>query len=47
MAKAHLKRNDLLFLISTGGGDREKGTSMSLIKAADYAKKIKYVLFHY
>ena len=37
--KAHLKKNDLLFLISTGGGDRKKGTSMSLIKAAEYAKK--------
>tara|TARA_B100000575_G_C23096212_1_gene632267 strand:- start:995 stop:1576 length:582 start_codon:yes stop_codon:yes gene_type:complete len=37
--KAHLKKNDLLFLISTGGGDREKGTSMSLIKAAEFAKK--------
>ena len=29
----------MLFLISTGGGDRNKGTSMSLIKAAEYAKK--------
>ena len=24
MSKAHLKKNDLLFLISTGGGDRAK-----------------------
>tara|TARA_B100000989_G_scaffold87695_1_gene63208 strand:+ start:4229 stop:4801 length:573 start_codon:yes stop_codon:yes gene_type:complete len=41
MTKAHLKKNDLLVLISTGGGDRNKGTSMSLVKAADYAKKKK------
>jgi|TARA_B100000959_G_scaffold16048_1_gene15708 D-sedoheptulose 7-phosphate isomerase len=41
MSKAHLKKNDLLFLISTGGGDRAKGTSMSIVKAAEYARKKK------
>jgi D-sedoheptulose 7-phosphate isomerase len=33
------KSGDLLFLISTGGGDREKGYSMNLVSAAETAKK--------
>ena len=33
------KENDILFLISTGGGEREKGYSINLIRAADYALK--------
>ena len=35
--KAHGKPGDILFLISTGGGDRRKGYSMNLVKAADTA----------
>lgn len=35
--EAHGKPNDILFLISTGGGDREKGYSMNLVDAADRA----------
>lgn len=31
------KPNDILFLLSTGGGDREKGYSMNLVAAADKA----------
>jgi len=34
---SHGKPNDILFLISTGGGDREKGYSMNLVAAADEA----------
>ena len=34
--KAHGKPGDILFLISTGGGDREKGYSMNLVQAADH-----------
>ncbi len=37
--KAHGKKDDILFLISTGGGDLKSGASTSLIKAADEAKK--------
>ncbi len=37
--KAHGKKNDILFLISTGGGDLKSGASTCLIKAADEGKK--------
>ena len=37
--KAHGKKNDILFLISTGGGNLLNGASTCLIKAADEAKK--------
>ena len=36
--QAHGNKNDILFLISTGGGDLEKGFSTNLIKAANEAK---------
>jgi len=35
--EAHGRPGDILFLISTGGGDREKGYSMNLVNAADKA----------
>ena len=34
------KKNDILFLISTGGGNVEKNTSMNLVHAAQTAKQI-------
>ena len=37
--KAHGKKDDILFLISTGGGNLLNGASTCLIKAADEAKK--------
>jgi D-sedoheptulose 7-phosphate isomerase len=37
--KAHGNKDDILFLISTGGGNLENGASTCLIKAADEAKK--------
>jgi D-sedoheptulose 7-phosphate isomerase len=37
--KAHGNEGDILFLISTGGGNLENGASTCLIKAADEAKK--------
>ncbi len=37
--EAHGKKGDILFLISTGGGDEESGASMSLVLAAKEAKK--------
>ena len=43
--RAHGKAGDILFLISTGGGDREKGYSMNLVSAADEAKNIGMKLF--
>ena len=36
---AHGNKDDILFLISTGGGNLENGASTCLIKAADEAKK--------
>lgn len=37
--QAHGKERDILFLISTGGGDEKSGASMSLVEAAQEAKK--------
>ena len=36
---------DILFLISTGGGDREKGYSMNLVDAADKALEMGLTLY--
>jgi len=43
--EAHGKHGDILFLISTGGGDREKGYSMNLVNAADKALSIGMTLY--
>jgi len=37
--KAHGKSGDILFLISTGGGNEKNGASMNLVHAAKEAKK--------
>ncbi len=37
--KAHGNKGDILFLISTGGGNLDNGASTCLIKAADEAQK--------
>ena len=37
--KAHGKKNDILFLISTGGGSKKNKTSLNLVYAAEEAKK--------
>ncbi len=37
--QAHGNKGDILFLISTGGGNEENGASMSLVEAAKEAKK--------
>jgi D-sedoheptulose 7-phosphate isomerase len=37
--EAHGNPSDILFLISTGGGDEKNGSSMSLVEAAIEAKK--------
>ncbi len=39
--KAYGKKGDVLFLLSTGGGDLKKGYSMNLVRAAKLAKKKK------
>ena len=39
------KTGDILFLISTGGGDREKGYSMNLVDAADKALSMGLTLY--
>ena len=33
-------RNDTLFILSVGGGDKERNVSVGLIKAIDYCKKV-------
>ena len=38
------RENDILFLISTGGGNLQNGASTCLIKAADQAKKLDMFL---
>ena len=43
--EAHGKEGDILFLISTGGGDKKSGASMSLVEAAREAKKRKLKIF--
>ncbi len=43
--KAHGKPGDILFLISTGGGDRNKGYSMNLVNAADLALEMGLTLY--
>ena len=43
--KAHGKPGDVLFLISTGGGDRDKGYSMNLVYAADVALELGLKLY--
>tara|TARA_B100000242_G_C42980580_1_gene455116 strand:+ start:358 stop:945 length:588 start_codon:yes stop_codon:yes gene_type:complete len=37
--QAHGNKGDILFLISTGGGNEQNGASMSLVEAAKEAKK--------
>ena len=39
--QAHGNHQDILFLISTGGGEEKSGASMSLVEAAKEAKKRK------
>jgi len=36
-----LNENDMLFIFSVGGGNKEKSVSVNLIHAIDYAKKVK------
>jgi len=35
-----LNSNDLLFVFSVGGGDKEKNISLNIVEALDYGKKI-------
>ena len=37
--QAHGLKDDILFLITTGGGEEKSGASMSLVEAAKEAKK--------
>ena len=43
--EAHGKNGDILFLISTGGGDRKKGYSMNLVEAAERALDMGLTLY--
>ena len=40
MKVSRLRENDLLFIFSVGGGNKEKSVSVNLIHAIDYAKNI-------
>ena len=35
-----LNKNDAIFVLSVGGGNKEKNVSINLIKAIDYSKKV-------
>jgi len=37
---SHLSPNDLLLVLSVGGGDREKDVSANLVAAVDYAREV-------
>ncbi len=37
----NLNKNDLIYVMSVGGGDMKKGVSVNIIKAIEYAKKKK------
>ena len=37
---SHLNANDCLFILSVGGGDKERGVSANLCEAIDYGKSI-------
>lgn len=37
---SHLKSKDVLFILSVGGGNKEKNVSPNLVEALDYAKKV-------
>ena len=43
--KAHGKPGDILFLISTGGGNKDKGYSMNLVYAAEIALEMGLKLY--
>ena len=42
---AYAKKGDILFLLSTGGGNIKKGYSMNLVRAAKLALKKKIKLY--
>ena len=37
---SHLNANDCLFILSVGGGDKERGVSANLCEAIDYGKSV-------
>ena len=41
---SRFNRDDTLFILSVGGGDKERNVSVGLIKAIDYAKKVESVV---
>lgn len=42
---SNLKKDDALFILSVGGGNKKKNISTNLIKAIDHAKKTKSKIF--
>jgi D-sedoheptulose 7-phosphate isomerase len=45
LEKSRLNKDDGIFIFSVGGGDLEKNISSNLVKAIDYAKKVKAKVF--
>jgi D-sedoheptulose 7-phosphate isomerase len=42
---SRLSRNDAVFVLSVGGGDRERNVSVNLIRALDYAVEVGATIF--
>ena len=42
---SRLSSNDAVFVLSVGGGDSERGVSVELVEAVDYAKKVGAKIF--
>lgn len=42
---SNLNKNDALFIMSVGGGDKKKNVSVNLINAIKYAKKVRSKVF--
>jgi D-sedoheptulose 7-phosphate isomerase len=42
---SRLSRNDAIFVLSVGGGDRERNVSVNLIRALDYAVEVGATIF--
>ena len=45
MKVSKLNSNDAIFVMSVGGGNKEKNVSVNLIKAIQFAKKVKAKVF--
>lgn len=42
---SHFNENDAIFVFSVGGGDKERGVSVNIVHAVDYAKQVGAKVF--